>query len=315
MKRTIYLFSVLLGGFHMIYSQEFIPLWPYGKKPNSKGIEAKEIIANERMLQVETPGIYAFFTSREENSGGAVLICPSGGYHHLTYQLGGFQLAKWFNTIGMNAFVLIYRLPNSPDLMERHKAPLQDAQRAMRVIRANAGNWNIQTDKIGVMGTSAGGHLATTLATHTEDVSMIGDSLDEYPYHPDFQILISPVITMGTYTHRGSFENLLGDDPSAQIIEKYSNELNVSCTTPPSFLVHAENDKSVSPQNSTLYFQSLLKNDIPVSLHIFPDGGHSIALTNNPGSTQLWSTLCKAWLEEMGICRAPGKAGCRAIPF
>lgn len=305
MKRIILILSVLLSYACNILSQEFIPLWPQEKMPNSKGIEIKEVIINERILQVETPGMYAFFTSQEENNGSAVLICPSGGYHHLTYNIGGFQLAKWFNTIGMNAFVLIYRLPNSPDLIERHHAPLQDAQRAMRIIRANAVSWYIQTDKIGVMGASAGGHLATTLATHPEDVSSIGDSLDKYRYHPDFQILISPVITMGTYKHQGSLEYLLGENPPEQLIEKYSNELNVSSSTGPCFMVHAGNDKSVSPSNSVIYYEALLKHQVPASLHIFPEGGHSIALTGNPGSTQLWSTLCKAWLKEMGLCQAP----------
>ena len=303
MKRIILLLPLLLLRYYPGFSQEFIPLWPPEKMPNSKGIEVQEIIINERILQVETPGMYAFFTSKEENNGSAVLICPSGGYHHLTYNLGGFQLAKWFNTIGMDAFVLIYRLPNSPDLTERQKAPLQDAQRAMRIIRARAGSWHIQTDKVGVMGSSSGGHVATTLATHQEDVSMIGDSLDIYPYDPDFQILISPVITMGTNRHQGSFEYLLGENPSEQLIEKYSNELNVTSSTSPCFLVHAGNDKSVSPMNSLMYFEALLKHQVPASLHIFPKGGHSIGLINNPGSTQLWSTLCEAWLKEMGYCQ------------
>jgi acetyl esterase/lipase len=306
MKRIILLFSVLLCGSCIVHSQDFIPLWPPGKMPNSKGIEIKEIVLNDRILQVDTPGIYVFFTSKEENNGSAVLICPSGGYHHLTYDLGGFQLAKWFNTIGMNAFVLIYRLPNSPDLIERHLAPLQDAQRAMRIIRTNAEKWHIQTDRIGVMGSSSGGHLATTLATHDEDVSTIGDSLDKYPYHPDFQILISPVITMGSYTHKGSLDNLLGENPPEQLIEQYSGELNVSSATSPSFIVHAENDKSVDPRNSLMYFEALMAQQVTASLHIFPGGDHSIALTNNPGSTQLWITLCEAWLKEMGFCRTQG---------
>lgn len=302
MKQIVLLVTLLCYSL-MVQSQDFIPLWPQGKMPGSKGKAIKEIIVNDRILQVETPGIYTFFTSKEENNGSAVLICPSGGYHHLTYDLGGFQLAKWFNTIGINAFVLIYRLPNSPDLTERHSAPLQDAQRAMRIIRSDAERWHIQADRIGVMGASAGGHVATTLATHQEDVSMIGDSLDRYPYHPDFHILISPVITMGTNRHQGSFEYLLGENPPEQLIIKYSNELNVSSSTSPCFMVHAGNDKSVSPRNSILYFEALLKHQIPASLHIFPKGGHSIGLINNPGSTQLWSTLCEAWLKEMGYCQ------------
>ena len=153
------------------------------------------------------------------------------------------------------------------------------------------------------MGASAGGHLASTLATHPEDISAMGDSLDQYPYHPDFQILVSPVITMGKDAHSGSVNNLLGENPPEQLIKEYSNELNVSASTSPCFIVHAANDRSVSPLNSIIYFEALLHHQVQASLHVFPEGGHSVGLTGNPGSTQLWTTLCKAWLKEMGFCR------------
>ena len=290
---------ILFLSYSLVSAQEFIPLWPKGEMPNSKGIELKEIIKNNRILQVDTPGIYTFFTSNEENTGGAVLICPSGGYHHLTYDLGGFQLAKWFNTIGMNAFVLIYRLPTSPDLQTRQTGPLQDAQRAMKIIRANAERWHIFKNNVGCLGASSGGHVASTLSTFSEDYSEIGDSLDTIAFLPDFQILISPVITMGTYAHKGSVMNLLGANPSEDLIKKYSNELNVTSSTPPCFIADAEDDKVVNPENSLLYFEALLKNHVPASLHVFPFGGHAINLTGNPGSTQLWIALCEAWLKEM----------------
>jgi len=282
-------------------AQEFIPLWPEGKMPNSKGLKVEEIIENERITQVGIPGMFTFFPSKEENKSCAVIICPSGGYDHLTYIPGGFQLAKWFNTIGITAFVLKYRLPTSPDLIEPDKAPLQDAQRAMQIIRANAPKWDIQQNKIGVMGTSAGGHLASTLATHCEDVSAIGDSLDKVSFHPDFLILVSPVISMGTYTHAGSRDKLLGVHPSKKLVEKYSNESHVTSTAPPSFIVHAANDKSVNPRNSIMFFQALIENNVSACLHIFPQGGHSVAIRNNPGSTALWPSLCEMWLKEMGF--------------
>jgi acetyl esterase/lipase len=302
MTRLFILNLLLLIYLQETSTQDFIPLWPGDNKPNSRGINVEEVIVEERIFQVDIPGIYTFFPSKEENTGSAVIICPSGGYHHLTYILGGFQLAKWFNTIGMTAFVLKYRLPHSPDLIEREKAPLQDAQRAMRIIRANAEKWGIQPDRIGIMGTSAGGHLASTLATHSEDVSSIGDLLDKISYHPDFLILISPVISMGKYTHKGSRDNLLGENPSKELLEKYSNELHVSASTPPSFIVHAANDKSVSHFNSLLFYQALTDNNVSgCSLHIFPQGGHSIALRNNPGSVDLWPVLCQKWLIEIGI--------------
>jgi acetyl esterase/lipase len=285
----------------VVAAQEFIPLWEKGKMPNSKGIELKDDIRNERIYQVGTSGFYAFFPSNQENKGAAVLICPGGGYQHLAYIISGMQLAKWFNTLGISAFVLNYRLPNSPDVRQREIAPLQDAQRAMRIIRANAEKWQIKPDKIGVLGTSAGGHLAANLGTSTEDATKINDELDKFPFNPNFMILVSPVITMGEYAHAGSRKNLLGENPSRQLIEKYSLEKQVTATTPPAFIVHAADDKAVNPRNSLMFYNALLDKSISASLHIFPNGGHAIALRNNPGSTETWTNLCEMWLTEMGF--------------
>jgi len=280
---------------------EFIPLYPNGKMPNSKGLLLKDSIANERIYQVGTPGMYAFFPSSTENKGAAVLICPGGGYERLAYVISGTQLAKWFNAIGVSAFVLNYRLPNSPDLIQREIGPLQDAQRAIRIIRANASKWGIKTDKIGVQGSSAGGHLATLLGTHNEDVSSIYDSLDNISFHPNFLILVSPVIDLGTYAHTGSRKNLLGEKPSPDLINKYSTQNSVTNTTPPTFIADAFNDKSVPPMNSLLFYKALLEHGVSTSFHVFPQGGHAIALRNNPGSTEQWTNLCEAWLIEMNI--------------
>jgi acetyl esterase/lipase len=284
-------------------AQEFMPLWTKGKMPNSKGLVVKDSINNERVMQVGMPGIHAFFTSIQENKGVAVLIIPGGGYHHLSYNISGFQLAKWFNTIGINAFVLIHRLPISPDLKEREKAPLQDAERAMRIIRKNAVNWKIDPNKIGVMGCSAGGHLAASLGTIKDDFAQVRDEFDSFSFKPDFMILISPVIDMGKEAHKGSFENLLGPNPSEELIKKYSLQFQVSDYTPPTFIAAAFNDKTVSPKNSLLFYEALLSNHIPSSLHIFNQGGHAIALRNNPGSTNLWTTLCEQWLMEINILK------------
>jgi acetyl esterase/lipase len=280
---------------------EFIPLYPTGKMPNSKGLRLKDSIANERIYRVGTPGMYAFFPSSAENKGAAVIICPGGGYERLAYVISGTQLAKWFNAIGISAFVLNYRLPNSPDLKQREIGPLQDAQRAMRIIRSNAAKWGINPGKIGIQGSSAGGHLATLLGTHTEDVSAINDSLDKVSFRPDFMILVSPVIDLGKYAHKGSVRNLLGENPSKELIDKYSTQLQVSTSTPPCFIADAFNDKSVPPQNSLLFYQALLEKNVSTSFHVFPQGGHAIALRNNPGSTEQWTTLCEAWLVEMGF--------------
>jgi acetyl esterase/lipase len=282
-------------------AQDFIPLWPAGKMPNTKGMALTDSIFNERYFRVGTPGMYAFFPSKQENKGAAVIICPGGGYHHYAYQSSGTQVAKWFNTMGISAFVLISRLPLSPDLVERSTAPLQDAERAMRIIRSNASAWGIKKDKIGVMGFSAGGHVASTIGVHTEDVSAIGDSLDRIPFRPDFMLLVSPVISMGEFAHAGSRDNLLGLNPPKELLNRYSNELQVTTQSPPAFIVHAENDPVVNPKNSLLFFDALRDKNVSASIHIFPQGGHAIGLQNNPGSTMLWKELCELWLIENGF--------------
>jgi len=250
------------------------------------------------------PGMYAFFPGKQENQRAAVVICPGGGYERLAYVISGLQLAKWFNTLGISAFVLNYRLPNSPDLVHRENGPLMDAQRAIRYIRANADKWGIDTAKVGILGSSSGGHLAASASTITEDVSSIGDTLSKYSFKPDFTILISPVIDLSTiYAHPGSLKNLLGPNPPDSLVKKFSLQLHVTANTPPCFIVDAINDKVVNPMNSLLFYEALLKNNVPVSFHAFPQGAHTIALRNNPGSVQQWTSLCEAWLNETGIIK------------
>lgn len=284
-----------------LQSQQLIPLWPTKKMPNSKGLKVEHIEERERITQVGQASMYAFFTSKEENTGSAVLICPPGGYAKLTYNIAGFQFAKWLNTMGINAFVLLHRLPTSPDLIEREKGPIQDAQRAMKIIRSNANKWEINPSKIGIMGASPGGHLATTLGTHLEDFSNINDSLDTISFQANFMILISPVITMGKYAHQGSLNNFLGNQPTAEQIEYFSNEKHINSATPPTFIVLAQNDPVVNPINSLLFYQGMLENNISGSLHVFPEGGHSIALKNKPKSINLWTNLCEEWLGDLSV--------------
>jgi acetyl esterase/lipase len=301
MKKIFFLLTLTISTYLQVIAQEFIPLWPTGNMPDSKGMQLTDSISNERIHRVGTPGIYTFFPSLQENKHTAVLICPGGGYERLAYIISGTQLAKWFNTLGISAFVLNYRLPTSPDLKDKAAGPLTDAQRAFKYIRAHAAAWQIDTAKIGIMGTSAGGHLAAMTGTTQKDLSSISDSLDHFSFKPDFMILISPVIDMGTYAHKGSRKNLLGAEPDQKTIEKYSPQLQVNTTTPPAFIVHAFNDKSVSPQNSLLFYGALIKNNISSSLHMFPQGGHAIAMRSNPGSTRYWPDLCETWLTESGF--------------
>jgi acetyl esterase/lipase len=178
---------------------------------------------------------------------------------------------------------------------------MQDGQRALRFVRAHARAWGINPHSVGVMGTSAGGHLASTLGTHWDDVSSVGDSLDRFSFHPDFLILVSPVIDLGKYAHVGSRETLLGPNAPQELIDRFSNQLHVTSATPPTFVVHAVNDRTVPLKNSLMFYQALVDSGVVSSLHVFPQGAHSIALRNNPGSTALWTTLCEQWMEEMNF--------------
>jgi acetyl esterase/lipase len=297
MKRALALVIILFLS-NKLLAQEFIPLWPAGKKAVSKGKLVTDSIHNDRFFRVGTPGIYAFPVAKEGNKGTTVLICPGGGYDHVTYLYNGFNFAAWFNAHGINAFVLLYRLPNQADLKVREEAPLSDAQRAMRILRANASRWNLDVTRIGVMGISAGGHIASSLGTHSEDVSSIKDSLDRFSYAPNFMILLSPVITMGRYAHGGSKKNFLGPDTAKAMVDKYSNELQVTANTPPTFIVHAQNDSTVNVRNSLLFYNALIEKGVQASIHVFPQGGHGIGLFDNPGSTDLWLDLLDKWMNE-----------------
>ena len=287
-----------------IPAQKVIPLYPEGKMPNSKGMTLQEEIREERIVQVGNPGIHAFFPTENNNKGVAVLIIPGGGYVRIAYQNARTNVAKWLNEQGIAAFALDYRLPTSPDLLQKEIAPLQDAQRAVRIIRANAKEWNINPDKIGVMGTSAGGHAASFIGTTAEDLVKIGDETDKFSFTPNFMILVSPVISMGEFAHGGSKKYLLGENPSKEMIEKYSTEKRVTAKTPPTFLILASDDASVNPKNSLMFYTALLENKVSASLHIFPQGGHSIPLKNGTGSSASWTKVCELWMTEIGMLSA-----------
>ncbi|MDQ3277875.1 MAG: alpha/beta hydrolase [Bacteroidota bacterium] len=300
MKKAAFLI-LLLWGKVQAGAQDFIPLWPEGKKPNWNGKVVTDSLYNERFWRVGTPGMFAFLVPKSENKGTTVLILPGGGYERLSYLYNGFNFAKWLNTHGINAFVLLYRLPHQQDVKKGQTAPVTDAQRAVRILRANAAKWSLLKDKIGVMGVSAGGHVATTLGTFPEDVSSIRDSLDTVSFQPDFMLLLSPVITMGLYAHKGSKRLFLGEDTTAATIRKFSNEHQVTASTPPTFLVHAQNDSTVNVRNSLYFFHALIEKGVQASMHVFPQGGHNIGLVDNPGSTDLWLELLYRWLVEKGF--------------
>ena len=284
------------------YAQQVIPLWEKGKMPNSKGLHITDSISNERQYVVANPNMEVYTPSKEENRGFAVLVIPGGGYARLAYVVSGSQIAKYINSIGGTAFVLKYRLPISPDLKQREIGPLQDAQRAMKMIRSMAPKYGYSATKVGAFGTSSGGHLASSLGVYTSDFTEVTDSIFKYPYKPDFLILLSPVITLADpYAHKGSRENLLGRDASPELVNRFSTNLQVTAQTPPTLLFHANDDKSVPSLNSVFFYSALREKGVNASLHIFPHGAHAINLTKSPVSTMLWMPLMDAWLKETGF--------------
>ena len=269
--------------------------------PKSKGLHLRDSVANERVYVVGQPDIEVYASSKEENRNFAVLVIPGGGYAREANVVSGSQIAKYFNTLGATAFVLKYRLPQSPDVIHPELAPLQDGQRALKIMRSLAAAYHYDADKIGVFGTSAGGHLAASLGVYTEDYTEVKDSLSKYSFRPDFMILLSPVISLADpYAHKGSRENLLGKNASKELIDKFSPNLHVTETTPPTLLMQANDDPAVPSFNSAMMYIALREKKVNASLHIFPHGKHSIALTHNPVSTDLWMPIVEAWLKELG---------------
>lgn len=296
------LFFLILFALTYQMTSAQIYLWETGKMPNSKGLRLTDSIANDRQFVVANPNIDVYTPSKEENRGFAVLVIPGGGYVRLAHVVSGSQIAKYINSIGGTAFVLKYRLPVSPDLKQREIGPLQDGQRAIKIMRALAPKYGYAANKIGVFGTSAGGQLASSLGVYTDDYTEVKDTLYKYSFRPDFMILLSPVITLADpYAHKGSRENLLGKDANKSLIDQFSTQLHVTAQTPPTILFHANDDKSVPSLNSVMFYTALREKGVDASLHIFPHGGHAINLTKSPGSTALWVPILDAWLKESGM--------------
>ncbi|MFT4092751.1 MAG: alpha/beta hydrolase [Niabella sp.] len=299
MKKIVYTFLLFLSVNH-VSAQQAIALWPAGKMPDSRGLHLPDSVVGEYLFTTTSPKIYAYLAPKEKNTGAAVLIVPGGGYLRLPADYSKNATALYYQSKGINAFVLCHRLPASRDLVNPEKAPLEDAQRAMRIIRANAGIWEIDSARVGVTGTSAGGHVAATLGTHLEDVSAIGDSLDKYSFKPAFMILVSAVISFKEgIAHKGSRDQLVGAHPSAEMINAYSNENRVTKEAPPALLIHGNDDKTVPSLNSIVFYEALKAAGVSASLHIFPSGGHGYTVNMKSGSAKMWPEIVIEWLKEM----------------
>jgi len=281
-----------------------LPLWE-GSPPNSQPFVQPEEHAQEGAIlwfrHINAPSIEVHLPSRGNATGQAVVVCPGGGYGGLAYDWEGTDIAGWLNSQGIAAVILRYRLPVDGDVAhQKWLCPLLDAQRAIRFTRAHAAEWNINSSKVGIMGFSAGGHLASTAGTHF-DASEVkaADPVDKFSSRPDFMVLIYPVITMLDYAHAGSRENLLGKNPNDQLLRRYSNELQVTDQTPPTFLVHAGDDTVVPVQNSLLFYQALVAHKVPAELHVYPHGGHGFSLALGQGRLHDWTELCGRWLAAL----------------
>lgn len=299
---SLFLLSSLIP---FLYSQAKpmeIPLYPNNNIPGNLPGPDEETTTSEggivRVNKIKTPTLTVYLPSKKKASGAAVVICPGGGYSIVAIDHEGYKVAEKFNEMGVAAFVLKYRIPDKKNQQDPSIAPLQDAQQAILTVRANAEKWHINPSRIGIMGFSAGGHLASTAATHFNH-SLISNP-EKISLRPDFAILIYPVISADKQiTHAGSFKNLLGANPTAQQLREFSNEQQITAQTPPAFLVHASDDKGVSPENSIVFYQALLKNNVPAELHIYQNGGHGFGM-HNPTTKEKWMDRCRNWMEANG---------------
>jgi len=284
-------------------SEREILLWPEGHAANL-GDEPKFAGTLEWMERVtRSPAITPFLPAADKRGGGAVVICPGGGYSGLAMEKEGLEVGRWMQQRGIAGVVLRYRCGGGKN---QQPVPLQDVQRAIRVVRSHA-DWNVDPQRVGVLGFSAGGHLASTAATMFDDGdSQAADPLDRLSSRPDFAVLVYPVISMEEgATHSGSRTNLLGDNPSAELIEHWSTYRRVSDTTPPTFLVHASDDTAVPVKNSLLFYEALVAHKIPSDLHVFEIGGHGFGMLRGERPADKWPELLEPWLRQHGILQAP----------
>jgi acetyl esterase/lipase len=288
MKTTTLLFTLIFF-IQMMNAQEKILLYPNGTAESNGLVDEEQLLRKDFMVKTSEPRMFAYIASEDNNSGTAVLICPGGGYSGVSFIKEGEEIAQWYNKIGVSAFVLYYRMPNG-----HHNIPLKDAQTAMEIIQQRAKEWNINRKKIGVMGFSAGGHLASTLGTHFTNKRN----------RPAFMVLAYPVISMqAAITHKGSRNNLLGKMPNEALVQLYSNELQVNKKTPPAFIFHAQDDKAVPILNSQLFADALRANKVPVELYIFPEGGHGIGMRPTNPEADKWPEMLENWMRNQKLIK------------
>lgn len=265
-------------------------LWPQGA-PGAKG-----------NADGDKPSITIYLPEKDKANGAAVVICPGGGYGHLAMDHEGRQIAQWLNSIGVAGFILKYRHSRS-GAGYRHPYPLMDAQRAIRTVRHRAKEFEIDPRRIGILGFSAGGHLTTSAGTHFDKGDpKAKDPIDRASCRPDFMVPVYAVISLTEpFTHRGSRRNLLGPDPDPKLVEYMSNEKQVTPETPPTFLVHTDEDPAVPAENSVYFYLALRKAKVPAELHIYRRGRHGVGLGKQVGPIGDWSDRCQVWMKDLGL--------------
>lgn len=282
-------------------AQEIVKLYPGeipGSKPTPADFKETAPVGDDgiiRVAKVSEPTLTVFLPAKEKATGAAVIICPGGGYGILAINHEGYNVAKRFNDIGVAAFVLKYRLPNDAIMVDKSFGPLMDAEQAIYLVRKQAKKWNVDAAKIGVMGFSAGGHLASTLTVHYNDVKI--DNKEKLSLRPDFSILIYPVISFLESPHTGSANNLAGANATQAQKEYFSNERHVTPQTPPTFLVHANDDYGVPVQNSIIFNQALVANKVRAEMHLYQSGGHGFGL-NNKTTSDDWFERLTNWMKS-----------------
>jgi acetyl esterase/lipase len=300
MKNHVFTLLLILTTLTMsAQSIKEMPLYD-GPIPNSKTAENLErITRTDGMMRIHDVSMPTLTRYTPANPNGkSVIICPGGGYSILAAAHEGVDIAVALNALGITAFVLKYRIPSDRTAIDKSLAPLQDAQQAIRSVRKNAESWGLKGNKIGIMGFSAGGHLAATATTHFAEKADPSVS-DTISVRPDFSMLIYPVISFdSTFTHKGSRNNLIGSNPTAEMVQKFSNELQITPQTPPTFLVHAGDDKTVPVENSLRFYQNCIKNKVPVEMHLYAKGSHGFGM-NNKTTEDKWMERLAAWLRNI----------------
>lgn len=288
--------AILLATICFAQNGQSFLLYPE-KVPNSKPAPADYVEKNNNgwITNVTQPTLTVFLPDSSKANGTAIIVIPGGAYAGLAYNHEGIAVAQKFAEQGVTAFLLKYRLPSDLIMIDRSIGPLQDAQRAIQIVRERASEWKIDPNKVGVIGFSAGGHLASTLGTHYKQAVI--DNKANTNLRPDFMALIYPVITMGELTHQGSKENLIGKDASQEQVNLYSNEKQVDATTPVTFLVQAGDDNVVPIQNSLMMYEAIIKAGGKAEMQLYQAGGHGFGL-NNRTTSDKWFDHCINWLKE-----------------